>query len=141
VPMDARPVAVVGRLVRLTGGKVERTGDLLIEQGVQDRLADVGVEAERELADVARSLVRVEDAIQPILRSSRRPNDAPSLEGQADLLERGAQVEGGGVVGDRAFDRFAYRGGVALAVGEVAAALALDRRHVPDAEGEIGPRG
>src|ERR1700756_2143169 len=77
VPVDLTSVAVVGFLVRLARRKMKGTGDLLVKKNVSHRLQNVGVEPERELTDVAGSLIRIKDLVDPFGVVARRFNHFP----------------------------------------------------------------
>ena len=139
VPVDLAAVAVVGFLVGLARREMEGAGDLLVEEDVLHRLQDVGVEAERELADVAGALDRyresrsacfgwlpVASTILPSRKSSRMP-----IEGRALIERRGVEI-------DVPCDGILHRAGKNFAVGNVALAAAGNGADALDTETQVG---
>ena len=138
VPVYRRRVAVVRVVIAATRRKVDRTGDLFIEKNVADRLFDKGVQAERELADVARAFVRVEDLIRRLGVIRGRFDDLAVFEDEADVLEFQSVLDRGDVVmNDAVYAVFNGRG-VDLAVRDVSFAFAFYRADSFDREGQIG---
>src|SRR5688500_10159071 len=80
VPVDGGVVAVVGFLVGLAGGEVDGAGDLFVEENVLHGLRHVGVETDRELADVAGAFVGVEELGEPFGVGAGGLYDAAVLE-------------------------------------------------------------
>ena len=139
VPVDLGAVAVVGVLVGLAGGEVEGAGDFLVEEDVAHGLADVGVEAEGELADVACAGVAIEDLVDfPSFGSGFGLDDFSFLELEADGVEGDALIDGGGVVGDVAFDGVFDGGGEDLSVRDVVVAAGGEGGDAFDGEAEVG---
>src|SRR5581483_4817860 len=100
VPMHGRTVPVVANLVGQPRREVQRTGDLLIEQNVAHRIENVRIETKRELADVTRARIGIEDFIQLFRIAGSRFDDFASLELQMDILELGSRINRGGVESD-----------------------------------------
>ncbi len=139
VPVDLAAVAVVGfALVGLAGGEVEAAGDFLVEEDIAHGVEDLAIEADGEFADVAGSLVGVEDAVDGLGVVSGGLDDFAFGELEADAVEGDALVDGGGVVGDDPFDGVADWGGEAFAVGDVFFAAAGFGLDACDAEAEVG---
>ena len=137
--MDLAAVVVLGGLVAAAGREVERSRDLLVEEDVLHRVGDVRVEADGELADVARALVGVEDLVELLaVALAGGLDDLAVLEDEADVLEALAVVDGGSVVLEHAVDAVAHGRGEALAVGDVVLAAAGDDADALDREGQVG---
>jgi len=136
--VDLGAVAVVGLLVGLAGCEVEGAGDFLVEEDVAHRLENVGIEGEGEFADEAGALVGIEDFIQARSVAAGGIGDFAVLEFEADVIERGSLVNGGGVESDKALDGLFDRGGEDFAVRDIVSAAAGDGGDVLDRECEIG---
>ena len=64
IPVYRRTVAVVTFVIGLAGGEMDRTEDLFVKEDIAHGLTDAGVDAERELSDVAGPLVGIEDLVE-----------------------------------------------------------------------------
>ena len=135
--MLARLVAVVALVVAGAGREVEAARNLLVKQRILHRPGDVGVHADSELADVARTLVNVELVVDALGIVRGRVYDLAVLELKADVRIGEAAFQRGRVVGDHAVDALAHGRGVDLAVRDVAGACALDGGQTLDREGKI----
>lgn len=83
--MDGGAVAVVGEtFIGVARGYVQAPPDLLVVECVFHGALDVGVEPQRELAQVAGSLVGGEDGVDLLLGGAGGPNDAALVEGEGD---------------------------------------------------------
>jgi hypothetical protein len=63
----------------------------------------VRIETQRELTDVARTLVAIENLVQALRVRRRGLDNLPSLEDEPDVVERRAEINRGGIVLDYAF--------------------------------------
>src|SRR6185312_13657509 len=138
VPMHRRAISVVALLVGLTGREVQRAGDFFIEQNIAHRTEDVGIEAEREFADVTRAWVRIQNFIEALRVVRRCVDNFAVFEFEADVFEFGAGIERGRVELNYAIDRILHRAGKDLAVGNIAIAFAHLGADAFDAEFQIG---
>ena len=95
VPMDPALVAVTRRLVSLSGRKMERTGDFLVEEDVPDRIQDVGVEGYREFPDIAApsSLSRI--SLSFLVSFAVAATMRPFSKCRANIVERCALINCG----------------------------------------------
>ena len=80
IPVDVAVVTVVRLRVRLSGREMKRFGDLLVKQDVEHRLGNVGVKADRKLADEPRPLIRIEDFVEVRGVRATRLNDVSVCE-------------------------------------------------------------
>ena len=140
--MDGGLVAIARIFVGLARSKMQGAGDLLIEQDVAHRVQDEGIEPEAELADGPGSGIHIEDLVELALGAALTGglDDTTLLQFQTDALELGARVQGGRVEGDHAVGRLERWAAEALAIGNVAQALAGLSSDVLDGEGEVGAR-
>ena len=67
VPVHGAAVGVVTILIGVARREVDRTGDLLIKEGVVHGVVDRRVDPEGELADVACPLIEIEDRIDLLI--------------------------------------------------------------------------
>ena len=130
-------VAIVALVVAGAGREVEGACDLLVKERILHRGGDVRVEADGELAHIARALVDVELLVDARGVVGRGLDDLPVAEHEADAGIGKAVLQRGRVVADHAVDALAHGRGVHLAVGDVQPARALDRGHPLDGEGEV----
>jgi hypothetical protein len=57
IPMNLAAVAIVSPLIGLSGCEMKGTANLFVKEDVAHRLADMGIESKRELADVPSAFV------------------------------------------------------------------------------------
>jgi hypothetical protein len=76
---------------------VEGAGDLLVKEDVAHRRENVRIEPERELADVARARVGIQDFVQALGLIGAGPHDFAVVELEPDIVEARARVNRGGV--------------------------------------------
>ena len=116
---------------------MERAGNLLIEENVAHRLENMGVEAQGELPDVARTRVAIENLVQPLGIIPRRLHHPALPEHESDMVERGAQIDRRCIILDDPVDAVLDRTGEHLAIGDVAQAAAFLRPDALDREVQI----
>jgi len=141
VPVVGRLVPVRRLLIAPAGRQVEASTDLLVEQRFADHTRDEVVDAEGEFAEVAGTLVGVQEGVQRrlVTRLAGRLHDLARLDHEAEIGEPlAAGVDRGGVVGDHAVHGIANRRREHFAVGDVVRSGTGDDRNSLDAESEIG---
>src|SRR5450631_122546 len=99
VPMHRRTVAVVTLVVGLARCEVDRAVDLFVKEDIAHGLTDAGVDAERELADVAGPLIAVQDLVEGRTQAAvcGGLDDPPVLELEAYVVVFLALVDAGTV--------------------------------------------
>ena len=116
----------VGRfLIALAGGEVDGAGDLLIEEDVFHGLGAIGVEADGELADVARPRIGVEHFVEGLGVGGGGFHDLAVLEDQTHVGVRDGPIGGRAIVMNHAIDGSAHRRRIYFSIGDIALAVAF----------------
>ena len=110
VPVYARSVSVVRLLIGLTGREMEGACNLFVEEGVQHRDLDVGVEPKGEFPDVSRAVIRIQNVVEPFRVVRTGFNDLSVLEPEMNVVELESVVERGRVETDRSVHRRPHGG-------------------------------
>src|ERR1041384_59764 len=100
----------------------------------------VRIEAERELADVARAWIGIENLVQLLGVVARRLHHFPVLEFQPDIVEPRSLINARRVESDVSLDGILYRTTKDFAVRNVAVAAADYGADALDAEAQFGAR-
>jgi len=134
-------VIAIGRVVQAGARReVERAGDLFIEENVEQRPADEGIDPEGELTDETGARVGVENLVEKLAFVRAGGSDAPFVELKLDALVDHAVIDAPGGEADAPLDRLADRCGIDLTVGQIVLSGAGDDRHLLDREAQVGSR-
>lgn len=138
VPVHGTAVAVVGDFVGLPGGEMETAGDFFVEKDVTHRFLDLRIEADCELADVARSFVGIQDLVDclGVVRSGF--DDLAVLEFELYVVERNTLVNGRGIVGDHAFYRVFDGRRETFTVGDIVSSSTGNAGKATDGKPQVG---
>ena len=139
VPMDFAAIGVVRRLIGIARSQVHRAADLLVEQRIEHRLLHFVVEPQRPLADVPRSVVGIENLVEPFVLpvGAGRAFDPTILELEPDAIEDDALIERLRVVGDDAVDAVSDGSRKALAIRDIPQPVARHDRDALDRERQV----
>src|ERR1043165_5191310 len=103
-------------------------------------MKDERIEAERELADVARARIGIENLVQLLGVVAGCFDDLPVLELQPNAVEPGSLVNAGGVEEDVALNRIPDRTTENFPVRNVAIAATDNGADILDAEAQVRAR-
>ena len=133
--MDLAAVPIVGVVVGLTGREVERAGNFFVEENVAHRMKHERIEPERELADVTRARIGIEDFVQLLRIVAGCLLDFPVLELEADTVEAGPLINCWRIKENVALDRLLHRAAKNLTIRDIAIASANHGADSFDGEG------
>ncbi|MPN18024.1 hypothetical protein SDC9_165382 [bioreactor metagenome] len=118
---------------------MERSADLLVIERAANRFCHRVIDADREFAQIARALVRVQHLVEsggvPV---AARFDDTPVLEDQTRVVKALAIAHGGGVILNDAVRALAYRRRINLSVGDIQLSVAGDDGNILDGKGQVG---
>ena len=97
IPVDLAAVAIIGPFVGLAGREMKRTRNLLVEENVAHWRRDIGIEPEREFANVPRPVVRIEYSVEALGIIRGGLDHFAVFKCKSDRIKRGSLVDGWGI--------------------------------------------
>ena len=138
--MHGRAIAVITFFIRLSRCEVQRTANLLIEQNIAHWVHHKRIHAQRKLADIPRSLIRIQNLIQPLRVITGRLDHFAVLQRQLHILKLRTRIQCGRIKLNRAVAGFLGGTGKHLPIGNIPIARTGDRRHPRNTEREVRAR-